>query len=98
MCTVCGCGESSLEHSHSHDHDHPHDHDHDHDHGHHHHHDHDHSHDIHYGKGIAGVHVPGMSQSRIIQIEQDILGKNDALAARNRAFLADRGIFALNLV
>ena len=104
MCTVCGCGDSKLEHSHDHDHDHDHGHHHhghghhhDHDHDHHHH-DHDHSHDLHYGKGIAGVHVPGMSQARIIQIEQDILGKNDSLAARNRAFLADRGIFALNLV
>jgi len=100
MCTVCGCGESKLEHSHDHDHGHDHHHDHDHGHDHHHDHDHDHghSHDLHYGTGIAGVHVPGLSQSRIIQIEQDILGKNDSLAARNRAFLADRGIFALNLV
>lgn len=96
MCTVCGCGESKLEHSHDHDHGHGHHHHHDHDHDDHHHHDHDH--DLHYGTGIAGVHVPGLSQSRIIQIEQDILGKNDSLAARNRAFLADRGIFALNLV
>ncbi len=39
-----------------------------------------------------------MSQSRIIQIEQDILGKNDQLAEANRAWLAERGIFALNLV
>ena len=39
-----------------------------------------------------------MSQARIIQIEQDILGKNDRMAADNRAFLADKGIFALNLV
>ncbi|HTH15788.1 MAG TPA: hydrogenase nickel incorporation protein HypB [Magnetospirillum sp.] len=102
MCTVCGCGDSKLEHSHDHDHDH----DHHHGHGHHHHHGHDHghdhehghSHDLDYGKGIAGVHVPGMSQARIIQIEQDILGKNDRMAADNRAFLADKGIFALNLV
>jgi hydrogenase nickel incorporation protein HypB len=100
MCTVCGCGDSKLEHSHSHDHDHPHDHDHGHHHHHGHAHDHDHGHhqDLDYGKGIAGVHVPGMSQSRIIQIEQDILGKNDALAARNRAVLADKGVFTLNLV
>ncbi|MCR6631625.1 MAG: hydrogenase nickel incorporation protein HypB [Magnetospirillum sp.] len=110
MCTVCGCGESKLEHSHSHSHDHEHEHDHghghghghhhhhDHDHGHSHDHDHDHGHDLHYGTGIAGVHVPGMSQARIIQIEQDILGKNDSLAARNRAMLADKGVFALNLV
>lgn len=42
--------------------------------------------------------MPGLSQSRIIQIEQDILGKNNALADANRAWLAERGIFALNLV
>ncbi len=31
-------------------------------------------------------------------IEQDILARNDAFAAENRRTLADRGIFALNLV
>lgn len=91
MCTVCGCGESKVEHHH-HDHGHHHDHDHDH------HHDHDHAHDVHYGTGIAGVHVPGLSQSRIVQIEQDILGHNNSHAAQNRAYLAERGILALNLV
>ncbi len=85
MCTVCGCGDSKVE-AHSHDHG-----DHDHDHGH----SHDH---IHYGQGIAGVHVPGLSQSRIIQIEQDILGHNNDFAGRNRAWLEAHGIFALNLV
>ncbi|SOC82536.1 hydrogenase nickel incorporation protein HypB [Ensifer adhaerens] len=93
-------------HSHSHahgGHDHHHHHGHDHDHGHHHdHHDHDHVHHedgaSHYGKGIAGVHVPGMSQEKIIQVERDILSKNDRLAAANRAHLAQRGIFALNFV
>ena len=93
MCTVCGCGDAQVEHTHDHDHDHPHDHDHGH--GHHHHH---HGEDVHFGKGIAGVHVPGLSQSRIIQIEQDILGHNKSLADVNRAWLAERGIFALNLV
>jgi hydrogenase nickel incorporation protein HypB len=33
-----------------------------------------------------------------VQIEQDILAKNNAYAARNRETLAGRGIFALNLV
>jgi len=104
MCTVCGCGDARVEgsghHHHDHDHDHGHTHDHGHDHGHTHDHGHDHghSHDQHYGQGIAGVHVPGMSQTRIIQIEQDILGRNNADAAANRARLAEAGIFALNLV
>jgi hydrogenase nickel incorporation protein HypB len=34
----------------------------------------------------------------MVQIEQDILSKNNAYAARNRQRLADRGIFTLNLV
>ncbi len=53
---------------------------------------------IDYGGGIAGVHVPGMSQKRIVEIERDILGKNDGLARTNRRRLAERGVFALNLV
>jgi hydrogenase nickel incorporation protein HypB len=53
---------------------------------------------MHFGTGPAGAHAPGLSQSRMVQIEQDILAKNDGYAARNREWLADRGIFALNLV
>ena len=86
MCTVCGCGDSTVEgHSHSHDHSH----------GHHH---HGHSHDIHFGHGPAGVEVAGMSQDRLIEIETDILAKNDRYADANRAILRDRGIFTVNLV
>ena len=40
----------------------------------------------------------GHSSARILRIEQDILAKNDAYAAHNRRALAERGIFALNLV
>jgi len=112
MCTVCGCGKDDvkvegLEHAHSHDHDHPHDHSHGHtrNHTHHHEHSHDHGHehvdgdgDLHYGKGLGGAHVPGMSQARIVQIEQDILGKNDHLASHNRERFTDLGVLALNLV
>ena len=43
-------------------------------------------------------HAPGMTQSRMVQIEQDILGKNNQYAAHNRQWLAERGILALNLV
>jgi hydrogenase nickel incorporation protein HypB len=39
-----------------------------------------------------------MSQSRMIQIEQDILAKNNAYAASNRKFFSGHGILALNLV
>jgi hydrogenase nickel incorporation protein HypB len=83
-------------HSHSHDHadEHGDGHAHGHEHG-----SHDHRHDdLHYGLGPAGAHAPGMSQARMVQIEQDILGKNDALAAANRKRFAERGIFAVNLV
>jgi hydrogenase nickel incorporation protein HypB len=73
---------------------------HTHDHGHEHSHEHPHQHgdEHHYGKGPAGSHVPGLSQSRMVQIEQDILGKNNGYAAKNRSWLAERGILALNLV
>ncbi len=95
MCTVCGCGEGEARiEGHAHDHDHPHHH---HD-GHHaHHHEHD-AHDLHFGAGPARAHVPGLSQQRMVQIEQDILGKNDRYAAANRRRFAEHGIFALNLV
>ena len=86
MCTVCGCGPSD---------DHHHDHDHDHDHGHDHHHSHDHGH--HHGP-LGAAHASGMDAKRIVQIETDILSHNNGHAARIRATLADKGIFALNLV
>ena len=106
MCTVCGCGEATVEgkapdhHHHGHHH-HDHDHTHGHDHGHSHDHDHGHSHGpdhLHYGQGEAGVTVGELDQKRIIEIEQNVLGYNDRLAAENRARLAAKSIFALNLV
>ncbi|MBL8487686.1 MAG: hydrogenase nickel incorporation protein HypB [Rhodocyclaceae bacterium] len=51
-----------------------------------------------HGHAPAHSHAPGMTQARMLKIEQDILAKNDAYAARNRALLAERGVFALNLV
>jgi hydrogenase nickel incorporation protein HypB len=100
MCTVCGCGEGETrieghdpDHEHAHHHSHDHDHHH-HDHGDHHH--HQHSHD--YGQGPAHAHAPGMSQSRMVQIEQDILSKNNQYAAANRNHFREHGILALNLV
>ena len=82
MCTVCGCGQTDESH-HSRDHVH---------------HPHSHSHDHHYGSGMAGVSVAGFSQDRLIQIEQNILSKNDGYAEANRQWLADRRLLALNLV
>ncbi|WP_417278921.1 hydrogenase nickel incorporation protein HypB [Celeribacter sp.] len=106
MCTVCGCGTASVEgHGHHHDHHHdlghPHDHSHDHTHSHGHAHDHHHHHhgdDMHFGQGPAGVEVPGMTQERLIEIETDILAKNDRYAEANRAALSALGSFAINLV
>ncbi len=82
-------------HSHPHDHDHGHDHSHEHDH---HHHEHAVGGDLDYGTGPARAHVPGMSQARMVQIEQDILSKNNTYANANRQSFDERGIFALNLV
>lgn len=104
MCTVCGCGEGETRiegrtHNHEHDHGHVHEHSHVHEEGHHHehgHHDDGHVHD--YGQGPAHAHAPGMSQTRMIQVEQDILAKNNQYAAANRKYFAAHGILALNLV
>ncbi|HZX31448.1 MAG TPA: hydrogenase nickel incorporation protein HypB [Rhodocyclaceae bacterium] len=84
-------------HSHAHGHEHSHSHDHDHDHGHHHH-EHGVGGDLDFGTGPARAHAPGMSQSRMVQIEQDILSKNNTYALANRTWFDERGIFALNLV
>src|SRR5512139_3923760 len=100
-----GAGRQDHAHSHGHSHshgahdDHPHHHDHSHEHHHHHAHEHRHGESlIDFGSRIAGVHVPGMTQERIVRIERDILSKNDAYARQNRAFIATQGVLALNFV
>ncbi len=88
MCTVCGCGEGETRiEGHEHEHGHAHSHDHDHSHEH-----------LDYGQGPARAHAPGMSQARMVQIEQDILGKNDEYADANRRRFAERGMLVLNMV
>jgi len=47
---------------------------------------------------LGAAHAPGIPAARIVQIEQDILAKNDGYARANRQRLADHGTFALNLV
>jgi hydrogenase nickel incorporation protein HypB len=99
MCTVCGCGEGETRiEGHEQPHDPPHPPDHSdgraHDHPRHHHDGHTHD----YGQGPAHAHAPGMSQARMVQIEEDVLGKNNQYAAANRRWLGERGILALNLV
>jgi hydrogenase nickel incorporation protein HypB len=53
---------------------------------------------IDFGAGPAGAHAPGMSQSRMVKIERDILAKNNDYASDNRRYFSGHGIFALNLV
>jgi len=98
---VCGCTTAAIagaaEPAHSHDHFHPHDHDHVHPHTHARDHDHP-AGTIDFGKGLAGVEIPGMSQARTIRIERDILSKNNAFADANRTRLRAANVFALNVV
>ncbi|NDP38531.1 MAG: hydrogenase nickel incorporation protein HypB [Rhodoferax sp.] len=100
MCVTCGCGlgEVRIEGEPAHKHDAVHEHVHAD--GSRHRHDHDHQHDHVHGDGEAHTHshAPGLSPKRMVQIEQDILAKNNAYAQANRQSLAERGIFALNLV
>lgn len=107
MCGTCGCGETGAvkirkpgEEIHEHEHDHG-GHTHNHPHTHHHHHhehhtddDHHHSHHAHDHHHADHEHSHGME----IQLEQDILQKNNLLAERNRGFFEARNILALNMV
>jgi hydrogenase nickel incorporation protein HypB len=93
----------SRSHSHSHSHEH-----HTHGDGHDHHHDH-HHHD-HQAHGRSDAHAPDHHHHpaddvgargkprNIVELEAQLLAKNDALAARNRAWFAGREILAVNLV
>jgi hydrogenase nickel incorporation protein HypB len=76
----------------AHDHTHADDHTHMHDdvdtQGHEHLHSHEHSHDL---------SVPGRDR-RTVELEAQILGKNQLIAERNRSWLSDRGVLALNLL
>ena len=93
MCTTCGCGEGEVriegegrEASHAHDPAHEHHHP---DHHHHHHHAHD---------GANPGHTHGSGGGRIVQMEQDILAKNNRFAEENRRRFSGLGLLALNLV
>lgn len=98
MCTTCGCGhgqvtiDGAAKHAHGHDHDHHHHHEHDH------HHDHSDGIGDHHHGPLGAAHAPGLSEARIIEIEENILAQNDHLAAHNREDFANAGVLALNLV
>ncbi|MCH4144186.1 hydrogenase nickel incorporation protein HypB [Acetobacter peroxydans] len=105
--------DHSHEHGHHHGHEHG-EHAHDHTHEHHHGHAphgagaavhadngpaHTHGPDHHdYGTGPARSHAPGLTQARMVEIERNILSKNDAYADQNRETLSRRGVLALNLL
>jgi hydrogenase nickel incorporation protein HypB len=103
MCEICGCSDGAevkivnletgetldpaSKHHHGDSHHHAHSHDGDHDHNHDHSDGHGHNHDnAHHGRAST------------VLLERDVLAKNAALAARNRAWFAGREILALNLV
>lgn len=89
----------SHTHSHSHDHTHDHGHDHHHPHGHSHHAPHDHSHSHDHTHDHAHDHaVIRPAAGANVTLEAAILGKNDAIAARNRGWFEGRGVLALNFV
>jgi hydrogenase nickel incorporation protein HypB len=102
MCSTCECsdgaetrltvfsGDHNIGHSHADDGHHHGDHHHDHSHeGHEHHHDHGEAH------GHSHEEKP---ISRTLQLEQDILAKNNQLAEHNRGWLEGREIAAFNLM
>lgn len=54
--------------------------------------------DLHYGHGEAGTHAPGITQRRMLEIEINVLDKNNQIAIHNRAQFSARQQLALNLV
>jgi hydrogenase nickel incorporation protein HypB len=98
MCSTCGCGQPdeavtiripgenvTEDEMHVHSHGHEHHHHHHHEDGHHHHHDHGHSHDHHH-------------HHEVVDLEADILQKNNLLAERNRGYFEAKQIVALNMM
>ncbi|MBN1770929.1 MAG: hydrogenase nickel incorporation protein HypB [Deltaproteobacteria bacterium] len=87
-----GAGEDGHVHVHVHVHvhheqEHEHTHEHEHEHTHTHTHEHDHSHD----------QVPDRTARRI-EVERRVLQRNDEAAERNRAWMRERGLVAVNLI
>ena len=61
-------------------------------------HDHEHNHQHTHSHAAAQSHAPGLSPSRMVQIEQNILAKNNQYAHENRRYFSEHGLLALNLV
>ncbi|WP_300455078.1 hydrogenase nickel incorporation protein HypB [Accumulibacter sp.] len=51
-----------------------------------------------FDQEAVGIDAPGMTASRMVRIERDILARNNGYAAENRRRFDAQGIFALNLV
>lgn len=92
MCETCGCGNPDDFKIHDPHHTHEHenhnlqedDHEHNHDHGHFHSHDHKHDHEH--------------SHKKVINLNRDILSRNDMTAELNRRFFEGRKVLCLNMV
>jgi hydrogenase nickel incorporation protein HypB len=107
MCVTCGCGQGAETELTLHDDEHDHgrhthlsDHGHSHEHSHGPGHSHGHTHPpFHPGNARppAGPMVPGRDR-RSIELESQVLAKNQLIAERNRGWLSGRAILALNLV
>ena len=114
MCSTCGCGQGETrvediphhhahahgdgahEHEHAHDHAHPHEHVHTHADGTTHSHPHSHGQEHEHEHGHEHTH--GGEATRLVSVEQDILAKNDAIAAENRHAFQTAKTLSLNLV
>lgn len=110
MCGSCGCGSAETtmtdmkdgnhivlgEHEHVHTDGTRHNHDHSHDHAEAHPHNHSHDHD--HGHSHAAAHTHDLPAVTVVDLNARILVKNDAAAARNRAWLQGREILALNIM
>ncbi len=86
MCKDCGCGTVGGDHNHVHDHVHGEGHSHDHNHP------HDHTHPHSHG------HEDGGLSRRTLTLQRKVLSDNDARAEANRAWLAEHGVVAINLI
>ena len=86
MCDTCGCSQPdeavTFRKPGSNDHTHLH-----------HHHDHEHNHE-HTHDGHTHTH----DESRTLEVEQDVLSKNNLLAERNRGYFKAKNMLVLNLV
>ena len=108
MCTTCGCSsdeneirftkigsKNSYSHYHSGHFHHHHDHE---DHHHEHHCDHDHENDSHDHDHSHEYRHSHSHEINVVQLEKDILYKNQLTAERNRGFFEALNIFSINLV